>query len=396
MADSPQRGSAAWLANQAAQDQATVSRAARYVSAGHRSNDACLQARRYLEWRWRLDPLRLPGEQAWRDAAVTAERRGNTMAASVLHAGADVDSELRAIAAAWITRHSASPVTGSEEVLARLLADGIVRPSGTPVPGVDGSMYQLAEAQPAPGYPAELAVLITTMTGRELAAGFAEASAALAWMSGRARAEENHSRARHRSLEAPALEHLPRVTLEEHALAWALRHSGTLSAAGVELAELTWTADCRREIAAALHTATSRRNQAGAGDVAAQLTRRMLRAPGWAADQIGWPAGAWIQHYLTRLSATPVTETAARHAIAVLTLDSPEPGTSVLAELARKYGAEPGRQQARVWPAPASPARPATALDQRAAGLYARYGPYYDRPDSLGSRVRITRPGPQP
>jgi len=394
MAGGLERGSAAWLAEQARRDLAVVSRAGRYLSDGHRSNDACLRARRYLEWRWRLDPLRLPGGQEWQDAAQYLDRSGQGAAAVVLQAAADIDGELRAVAAAWTARYAACPAGDAETALARLLTDGTVRPAGDPVPGVDGSVYQLADACPAPGYPAEVTVLVTTMTGRDLAAGFATPDAALAWLSGRSRNPGQAASGKWRPLGDPAVEHLPRVTLEEHALGWALHHAGTLPGSGAGLGDLAWSADCRREIAAALGTLTRHGEQARLPEVAAQLARRMLRAPGWAADQVGWPAGEWAQHYLGRLAATPVRETAARQAVAALTLDTPHPGSAALADLVRRYGIQPHQARTRIWPPGARPARPASEQDQRAADLYARYGPYFDRPGSFAARMRIIGPRP--
>lgn len=148
MTGHPERGSANWLAARAAADPAVISRAHRYLTEGRRSNDACLMARRYTEWQWRLDPVRPPERQAWRDAARLREDAGDPAAAAVLQAAADMDPELDAMAAAWIARYQIRPDGEDQTVLARHLAEQTVRPAGDPaVPGIDGSWYQLAEMQ---------------------------------------------------------------------------------------------------------------------------------------------------------------------------------------------------------------------------------------------------------
>ncbi|HZR48419.1 MAG TPA: hypothetical protein VFB06_02770 [Streptosporangiaceae bacterium] len=384
------RGSAGWIARQAVLAPALMGRAARYISGGQRSSDACLKARRYLEYHWHLDPARLPGEADYRAAARWLEKAGHEQAAVVLEAVAGTDAELRAAAQAWTARYAGRPAADAEALLARHLADGTVTTGpANPVLGVDGSWYQLAALGLGAGLAAEPAVLVTTMTGRDLVTGFAAERAAISWIGDRMR-----SAGRKGPLADPAVEHLPRVTLEEHVLAWLLRQRRALPADGPALTALPWTADCRREFAAALHTATSRDRRAGPREAAAELARRMLRAPGWAADQVGWPAGMAAQDYLKRLAATPVPEAPARHALAVLTLD-PTAADLALAELALRHAA-PGAAVAdvQVTPAPRSAARIAGEHEQRMAVLMDRSAPYLDQPDSVAARMRITGPRP--
>ena len=45
-----------------------------------------------------------------------------------------------------------------------------------------------------------------------------------------------------------------------------------------------------------------------AGAVRAELARRLLRAPGWAAGYVGWPFGELALAYAGRLAATPVSD----------------------------------------------------------------------------------------
>src|SRR5581483_843714 len=186
--DEPARGSAGWIARQAVLEPALMSRAARYISGGHRSGDACLKARRYLEYHWHLNPLRLPGEADYRAAARWLENAGHEQAAVVLEAVAGTDLELQAMAQAWTARYTSCPAAGAEALLARHLADGTVTAGpGNPVLGVDGSWYQLAAVDPGAGSPPEPAVLVTTMTGRDLVTGFTAERAAVSWIGDRMR-----------------------------------------------------------------------------------------------------------------------------------------------------------------------------------------------------------------
>jgi hypothetical protein len=48
--------------------------------------------------------------------------------------------------------------------------------------------------------------------------------------------------------------------------------------------------------------------------VRAELARRLLRAPGWAAEYVGWPLGELALTYADRLAATPVSDVQGRTA----------------------------------------------------------------------------------
>jgi len=52
--------------------------------------------------------------------------------------------------------------------------------------------------------------------------------------------------------------------------------------------------------------------------VATRYARSLLRAPRWAAPDIGWPGATRALAYLDRLAATPVTEPQARAAAELL------------------------------------------------------------------------------
>jgi hypothetical protein len=221
-----------------------------------------------------------------------------------------------------------------------------------------------------PGEPGDPVVLVSTMTTRELVGGFGSEQAALSWLSSR------HRDIRGR-LAVPAVEHLPRVSLEEQLLAWLLRHPGEAGTVTAELPGPPWTADCRHEVHAALRTAVAAHGrQAGYPDVSAELGRRLLRAPRWAAAQVGWPAGDWAQQYLRRLAATYVTGPVMREAVRAITVEDQE------------------RMQA---PAPGG-VRQAGLPDQEARRQAAAHAlqlpPPLARPDSVGARMRLAGPHP--
>jgi hypothetical protein len=371
-----------WLCGRAEHDPALAGRAARYLAGEHRSNDACLKARRYLEHYWEIDPAFTPSGADYRRAAHLLEAAGQPALAEFFDQIAGTDAELQAAAQAWTARYAQRPGGPAEQVLAGQLSDGTITLAGDVVRGVDGACYQPGTSAADPARPGEPVIVVTTMTSRELVTGFATGQAAAGWLADRARA------GRSRPLADPPVEHLPRLTLEEHVLAWLLRHPKWLPDIGPGLRARLWTADCRAEIDAALRTATSRDQRAGYFQVEAELGRRMLRAPGWAAEHVGWPFGHWAQAYLRRLDDTTVSEDTARRAFQALTLD-PAPDTNP----ARAHLPAP---QAHPVPARSAGQEPGPDQDQRRhqAAFALQLPAPLARPHSLGARVRFQPPQP--
>jgi len=269
-------------------------------------------------------------------------------------------------------------------VLAGWLRDGVLTlDEGLCWPGTDGATYQTGAFGGEPGQPGDPVVLVTTMTTRELVAGFGTEAAAAGWLGDRYR------RARHgKPLADPAVEHLPRVTLEEHLLAWLLHHPGKLDEVAAALPGPVWTTDCRHEIYAALRTAARCNGQAGYTEVSAELDRRILRAPGWAATQVGWPSGSWAQQYLQRLAATRSNDTSARAAIRALAVEAKD-------TIAPAHARPVSRQASQRAPAPGRGGPLAPQRDQarrEAIAHLEQMGQPLARPDSLGARLRIQQP----
>lgn len=90
-----------------------------------------------------------------------------------------------------------------------------------------------------------------------------------------------------------------------------------------------------------------------------------------------------MQQYLRRLAHTGVSESTAR--VAFQALIAIPAATGPAATPAQASG------PVRLWPSPRQSARPATAHEELATGLYAPR-----RPDSFAARARITEPGPRP
>jgi hypothetical protein len=372
--NAPEPGSAQWLLDKSAAEPSVLREAGKVIADGGHSNDACLKARRLVEAAW---GLRLPDPQ-YRQAADRLDKTGQGRLAGILFSIAGTSAELAAARQAWQARMTAAPAGGGELVAAQF-ADGLIEVTGVPVPGVDGAWYQTAVRRGSPLGQARPAVLVSTMATRELVTGFGSEPAMTAWLRTRERA------AGRGPLTEPGVGPPPRLVLEERVLAWLIRHPDWLPDAGDGIRAGLWTAECRHEIDAALRTAGARDGREGYPRAVRELRRRTLRAPEWAGELIGWPDGKWVQQYLGRLACTDVSETTARGAFQALIAVPSAPGPA--AALAQESG------PVRLWPAPGRPARPATAHDQFAAGLYT---PHHPRPDSFGARTRVTRPGPQP
>jgi hypothetical protein len=87
--------------------------------------------------------------------------------------------------------------------------------------------------------------------------------------------------------------------------------------------------------------------------VATRYARSLLRAPSWAAGDIGWPGATRALAYLDRLAATPVTEPQARAAAAFLaTADAGGP-----AHQGHLPQAAPAQRPPAQLPPPPAPAR---------------------------------------
>jgi hypothetical protein len=288
------------------QDQ--LATAMRLIAAGGRSNDACLHARQFLEQALGAGGQRTLTSADYRQAAVLLHRdRCSFALGDVMETLADTDAELRAAVPAWHARYAARPETQPERQAAAQLRTGDVKESGQASHGLDGAWYTRAW-YPRSGKPA---VVVTSSALSEEIVNFANTEDARSWL-------ESRSPASIGPLRTTATGPVTRTAREEELLAFILRDPQ----AGMGMASLagpaTWTTHLRAELFAAWRWATAEGGAPGYGVIAAAYTRRLLRAPAAAAEDIGWPDATRAIAYLQRLAATPVTPAQASAAATAL------------------------------------------------------------------------------
>lgn len=273
--------------------------------------EALLRARQFLECALRRHPgLEFRQDHYWQ-AAGTLHRAGLHEDAYLLYGLGTLDSELRAYRRRWDERYAARPLSADERRAAIQLASGRVRELGAKRLGVDGAAY-------TPGVCLDLRAGRSCVIVRNSAAiaevvTFEGEGEAGAWLWDRSRGEDGPLAVTRAGLAC-------RAVREEHVLAWLMRYprDGGIS---LLVGPGTWTTHLR----AVLHTAIRsvwnwERLTPGPRDVFLMYQSQLLRAPGWAADDIGWPHARHAVRYFHRLAATRVT--AADAYAAALTLAS--------------------------------------------------------------------------
>jgi hypothetical protein len=323
--------------------------------------DEYLIARRELELQLGVEPGETVAAASYRKAAVALRDAGHTRAALALTAIAGTSEELRAAAREWRDRYAQRRTTDAEEAARALMASGRVVPagSGEGMDGLDGAWYGAAELTPAAGMSGGPAVVVTTHAGTlEVVTGFAEAGARDDWMADRAPGRTD-------SLAICHTGPWCRAVLEERVLAWLLCNGG---GSGEGWRPHAFTTYSRSEIFLAWRAASEDPPYRGSGSAEAELRSRLLRAPAWAAPDIGWPYGQAAVAYLHRLAATPVTLAQAQAAaLELVRMDRPVRGPR---------------------PQPLA----AAADPRRTVDLRARHGAG-ERP---GPRLQVQRPAPSP
>ena len=107
---------------------------------------------------------------------------------------------------------------------------------------------------------------------------------------------------------------LPRAVLEEHILARLLNPDGDLPSGSMKAPPITFTADTRYDIYAAITTVVRSGQAPSVEQVSAELSRHMDWIPNWA---LGDQGAARAQSYLRRLAITePTTFTLQRLMVA--------------------------------------------------------------------------------
>jgi len=311
-----------WLAAQAAQRPQAVTKAGQIIAAGGRSNDACLHSRQFLERALGADPDAVFTFTDYRHAADWLHSTRRPHHGDILETLATTDAELRAARPAWEQRYADRPETAAERDAGMQIRRGAVVERGKAGHGVDGAWYTRALYQRS--YRPAVVVMTSALTEEVVA--FANIDDAGAWLKSRGPAATG-------PLATTATGPLTRTAREEEVLAFLMRQPAEMKPMSPLLSTRTWTTHLRAELFEALQWLASGGGRLGFGVVAEAFTRRLLRAPGWAAGDIGWPDASRAITYLQRLAATPVTAAQAYTAAQTLAgVDavalSPVPGIS--------------------------------------------------------------------
>jgi hypothetical protein len=290
-----------WLAQCAESYPALVTRAGQIIAAGGRTNDAALHGRQYLEHALRAVQFASLTGHDYRYAARQMEDAGRTAHGDILETIAAADAELRAAWPAWEHRYDGRLTTVADRDVDTQIHLGALMETGRPGQGVDGAWYRRAYYSRS-GKPA---VVITTSAMTEEVANFANTEDAGRWLTSRSPESAGPLAT---TVNGPTT----RTAREEEVLAWVVRKPGDTEAFAQLVGAVTWTTHLRAELFATMSWLTSGGGSPGYGVIEETFFRRLLRAPGSAAAEIGWPGAARAMAYLQRLAATTVTPGQAR------------------------------------------------------------------------------------
>jgi hypothetical protein len=273
------------------------------LSAGRNGIDAPLRARRLVEIRLGADPRNGISDASYRRAAAALKDAGRAAEAEALETIAATGAELHATRREWQDRYAHRPRTETEIRAMTWMSSGRVKIKDYEgVTGADGALYHAAALMTDSG--AVPAVVMTSRAGfADVVDGFAAGPAMRAWLQDRALGITG-------PLASWATGPACRAIWEEQILAWLLQNGG---GSGEGWRPRVFTTYSRSEIFLAWRAVSQ--NAPGGGDsrlAEAELGTRLLRAPGWAVSEIGWPHGQNTVAYLRRLVVTPVTTTMAQ------------------------------------------------------------------------------------
>jgi len=260
--------------------------------------EALLRARQFLERALRRDR----GQEFRRDhywkAAGVLHRAGLHEGAYLLYGLGALDSELHAYRRRWDKRYAARRLTADERRTAVQLANGRVRELGTKRLGVDGAAYTTGVCTDLRA--GGSCVIVRNSAAIAEVVMFRGEAEAAAWQRDRSREADG-------PLAAAGAGLASRAVREEQVLAWLMQHprdGGTSLLVGPG----TWTTHLRAVLYTAIRSVWNwDRLTPGPQEVFLMYERQLLRAPAWAADDIGWPHARHAVRYFHRLAATWVT-----------------------------------------------------------------------------------------
>jgi hypothetical protein len=269
--------------------------------------DAWLLARRAAEYELRAGPDGGLTGQVYRDAAAALREFGHEAEAAGLEAIAATSTHLDQASLSWRARYEGRPMTTAEQADFELLENGSIQPyQPNKTAGTDGAFYSAAN-RVEPSAAASPVVIVTTPAATlEIITGFRDENQQTAWLADRTAPGStgpDQPAPLASCLSGPAC----RTAREEQVLARLVQHGDP----GGELTTrlLTWTfcTYARSETYLAWCTSAGDTARPETAQIRTELARRLLRAPGWAADYVGWPFGQRALAYFDRLAATPVT-----------------------------------------------------------------------------------------
>lgn len=229
------------------------------------------------------------------------------------------DADLQEAEAGWLHRYDSRPATAREYRDLDQLFDHRILPDKPlhRATGVDGTRYLAVGQDRGPGGSVPAVFALTDAGILETVSGFRGERHREAWL-----ADREYGRTRSADgLPLPPVPLIGRVSLachEEQVLAWLLQDPGAARETAASLDAPVFSSHSRAETFLAWQSAAENEPLPSPAAVRHELARRLLRAPDWAADGVGWPFGHTGLAYFDRLAVTPVTSDQAATALDVI------------------------------------------------------------------------------
>jgi hypothetical protein len=316
--------------------------------------DRWLLIRRLAEYEIRRGPADEIGDQVFQMAAEKLREQDDEDGARAMDAIAATGDILKNTDLDWKHRYDARPVTTADRASSDLLVKGLIWPedSGGET-GIDGATYGAASIARDQGDPLPVVLTITHSGALEIVSGFGSTADRDAWLAdraiGRAAPADGLPTGPPTAMAGTVTGPDCRTQHEERILAWLLQGG----AVGEDIRSLephAFSTYSRSEIYLAWRSVADAMGGDGLalGEARHELARRLLRAPAWAGQAVGWPFGHHALAYFDRLAVTPVTRDQGAVAARGLILDA----TPAIERAGRPMGA--GSQAPVVHGVPAS------------------------------------------